>query len=103
MAQHVKRVMLLSVFFFIGTTLFLEGVSFPQVKPPPPGPDYVWVDRVKLPSGIYVGGFWRPVKKPDFVWVGGYRDSQGLWVAGFWKPVKVRRGYVWIPGHWKRR
>ncbi|MBM3250349.1 MAG: hypothetical protein FJZ09_05875 [Candidatus Omnitrophica bacterium] len=30
-----------------------------------------------------------------------YRDA--MWIAGHWAWKGPRRGYVWVPGRWKRR
>ena len=69
-------------------------------RPSPPGPRYFWVPRYRHPSGVYIGGYWRPQSKPNFIWVEGYWNAQGEWVFGYWKPVKATPGHVWVPGYW---
>ena len=72
----------------------------PAFRPKAPGPKYIWVTRYRHPSGVYVGGYWRPPSKPGFVWVDGYWNTAGIWVFGYWKPLQVRPGYAWVPGYW---
>jgi len=75
-------------------------VAPPAFRPKPPGPKYIWVPRYKHPSGIYIGGYWRPPSKPSFIWVDGYWNEEGEWVFGYWKPIEVKPGYLWAPGYW---
>jgi len=75
-------------------------ISPPAVRPKAPGSSHVWVPRYRHPSGVYVGGYWRPPSRASFIWIEGYWNEGGAWVFGYWKPLKVKPGYVWVPGYW---
>ena len=72
----------------------------PAFRPKPPGPKYIWIPQYRHPSGVYIGGCWRPPSKPGFIWVDGYWDEEGNWVFGYWKPTEVKPEYLWVPGYW---
>ena len=72
----------------------------PAFRPNPPGPKYLWVPRYRHPSGVYIGGYWRPPSKPGFTWVDGYSNTAGVRIFGYWKPIRVKPGYIWAPGYW---
>lgn len=69
------------------------------VRPVRQGPKHIWMRRYKLPSGVYIGGFWRPPCRASFTWVDGRWNDEGKWVFGYCKPVKIRAGYLWVPGY----
>ena len=72
-----------------------------RVKPPAPSKRHLWVQRYRHPSGVYIGGFWRPPHKTGYAWTDGYLNEDGVWVSGFWKPLKAKKGHVWVPGYWE--
>ena len=71
-----------------------------RVKPLAPSKRHLWMKRFRHPSGVYIGGFWRPPQKAGYMWVDGYLNENGVWVSGFWKPVKAKKGHAWVPGYW---
>ena len=71
-----------------------------RVKPPAPSRRHLWMQRYRHPSGVYIGGFWRPPHKAGYIWADGYLNKDGVWVFGFWKPVKAKKDYAWVPGYW---
>lgn len=78
-------------------TVVVQDAPAPPVvlKPPKPGPDYVWVSGHYRWSGgqyAWVKGRWVAMQAGS-VWVPGHYQWR---VEGRWK---VR---VWVPGHWQR-
>ena len=63
-----------------------------NVRPPAPSPAHVWV------SGEWTWGNGR-YNYRDGYWDRPSNGHRG-WVDGRWK--HTRRGWVWIPGHWRR-
>ena len=62
------------------------------IRPACPSPRHVWVNGEYVWRGgnyVYTDGYWAEPR-------GGYRG----WVEGHWK--NTRRGWVWVPGHWRR-
>ncbi|MBN1828441.1 MAG: YXWGXW repeat-containing protein [Deltaproteobacteria bacterium] len=70
------------------------------LKPPPPAAGFIWIERYKHASGVYIGGFWRPAAKEGFVWTDGVWSDDGQWTPGHWAPVKAKPGFFWVPGYW---
>lgn len=63
------------------------------VRPPQPGPVYVWVNEEWEPSGSsyrYSGGHWTPPPQPGY-----YRKS------GYW--VRTSKGQKWVKGSWYKK
>jgi len=61
-----------------------------EVRPPQPGPNFVWVD-----------GHWK-WNGHRYAWVDGHwvkGKSGKQWVDGHWK--KTPKGHVWVAGHWR--
>lgn len=58
-----------------------------------PGPRHVWIDEEWEPRGgayVFIGGHWA--EPPHRGW---------MWVPGHWK--RGPRGEYWIAGHWRHR
>jgi hypothetical protein len=55
---------------------------FVAVRPPMPGPGYVWVDGFNGPTG-WVAGYWAVPPYPGAFWVGP-RFVGGRFAAGYW-------------------
>jgi len=65
-----------------------------KVRPPAPSPAHIWVGGEWTWSRDnsrydYRDGYWERPK---------YRNNR--WVEGRWK--QTRRGWIWVPGHWRR-
>lgn len=63
-----------------------------NIRPVCPSPRHIWVNGEYVWRGgnyVYTDGYWA---EPH----AGYRG----WVEGHWK--STRRGWVWVPGHWRR-
>lgn len=69
---------------------------------PPSRRGYIWVRPYRLPSGLWVPGFWRPRVMAGFKWVNGIWNVKAeAYVPGYWRPVRVvKKGYIWVPGYW---
>ncbi|MEW6515555.1 MAG: hypothetical protein AB1439_01440 [candidate division FCPU426 bacterium] len=73
----------------------------PGSKSSAPGRGYIWVKPYRLPSGLWVSGFWRPRVMAGFTWVNGTWDAKlNIYLGGFWRPMRPKPGYVWVPGYW---
>jgi hypothetical protein len=62
-----------------------------QTRPPQPSPRHVWVSGEWNSNGDrydYREGYWEEQRAHHS------RYSEGRWRHG-------RRGYVWVPGHWR--
>lgn len=84
----------------------------PVVRPPAPGPGWVWVPAHPSLTG-WVAGHWiqpGPAPRQGWVYVSGYWRA-GVWISGFWRPP-TRSGFVWVearvlpdgayaPGYWQ--
>lgn len=57
------------------------------IRPPKPGPGYVWVKPHKTPAGVHVKGHWKnlPSPRPGAVWVPGHYGPKGHWIDGHWR------------------
>ena len=63
-------------------------------------PDHIWVSAQVIADDIIIPGFYRPQVRVGFTWTNGYWQG-GIYIPGFWRPVKKHaRGYMWVPGHW---
>jgi len=64
-----------------------------KARPPRPSNTHVWI------SGEWTWGSGR------YNYRDGYWDrpryNNDRWIEGRWK--NTRRGWVWVPGHWRRR
>jgi hypothetical protein len=62
----------------------------PENAPPPPGPDYAWVDGDWIWNGgwVWVGGHWAYPPYP-----------RAIWVHGGWG--RDMAGYHYTHGHWR--
>lgn len=79
----------------------IVAVAQPGPKPAAPGRNYIWVQPYRLPSGLWVQGYWRPRTMAGFVWVNGTWDrTNGYYIAGYWRPARPKTGHVWVPGYW---
>lgn len=77
------------------------AMAQPGTRPSAPGRDYLWVRPYRLPSGLWIQGFWRPRMMAGFNWVAGYWDKpNGFYISGYWRPLRPKPGYVWVPGYW---
>ena len=96
-----KFLFLISIFTFMA--IFIAGCGPSSVvvrdrpypprysQPLAPGPNYIWVSGEWIPRHgryVYRKGYWvRP------------RPGHYNYVEGHWQ--SRRRGWVWIPGHWR--
>ncbi|HRH48195.1 MAG TPA: hypothetical protein PLP23_05575 [Panacibacter sp.] len=60
------------------------------VRPPQPGPAYIWVDGEWYSRG---GKYYRSQGR----WVIAKRGR--AWSSGHWQ--KGNHGWYWVPGHWR--
>ena len=78
-----------------------------HVRPPKPGPNFVWIATHTNPNGVLIHGHWRHARKPKpaaktgKVWIKGHYKPSGAWAPGHWKKIgpPPNRGAAWIPGH----
>ena len=58
-----------------------------HIRPPKPGPGYVWIKPHKTHAGVHVKGHWKhaPAPRQGALWVPGHYGPKGRWIDGHWR------------------
>src|SRR3954464_15403860 len=111
--RHLLKRLVLAASIFLAPGIANAQVSFgirigppppPRAYrvPPPPGPDYVWVEGYQYPVGNryrWHDGYWTRPPYPGAYWVEPYHYS-GQYFAGHWEGG---RGVIRHDHRWDRR
>lgn len=102
--KNFLRVSILVSFFILANTFSSNAQVIVKVKPLRPKIIVVKPARVKA-KHTWVAGHWRWNKRSGkYVWVKGHhvKNRRGFaYVPGHWRAAP--KGHKWVPGHWKKR